>query len=399
MSVVAAIVAIKPGIAPLVKQYDWFSRPNHVAICSSRRPLSLTVFLIMLATVSFCLMPGCALTTAVHSYHSVLRHPSSSGFPSRNQCFTPLFSTPGYGSGERTSKVVPTKKAKHRSRVKPKKREHVVSSKKGPLSKHELGHHVASKYVKGPGSLFRNTAARRRRMEEASRLYHTDPSHKNHVNYLKKLDGHPALVLNADYQPLCMLPLSLWSWQEAVKAVFNGKVTVVDVYPNVNIRAVNLDVPLPSVIALNDYAPRVNQKPAFTRRNVFLRDSYRCQYCAQYYRTSDLSLDHYIPRSQGGKLIWENTVTCCRKCNGRKGSRLPSELGPIGMRVLREPRCPSTWELAAEAGKMLPRKVHSTWAPYLGIDVEDAASMQNTEGGKVDADSDGINAMFEDVDV
>ena len=69
------------------------------------------------------------------------------------------------------------------------------------------------------------------------------------------LDKHPSLVLNADYQPLRMLPLSTWSWQTTVKAVLSGKAVVVDVYPDLYVRAVSLDVPVPSVIALREYAP------------------------------------------------------------------------------------------------------------------------------------------------
>jgi len=123
-------------------------------------------------------------------------------------------------------------------------------------------------------------------------------------DYLKMLDRHPALVLNADYQPISYLPLSMWHWQEAVKAVFAGKVTVVDVYPGVSIRATNLEIPLPSVIALIDYVQQPNSKPAFTKRNVFLRDEYRCQYCNDRFHTRDLSLDHVHPRSLGGALHW-----------------------------------------------------------------------------------------------
>ena len=69
------------------------------------------------------------------------------------------------------------------------------------------------------------------------------------------LDKHPSLVLNADYQPLRMLPLSTWSWQTTVKAVLSGKAVVVDVYPDLYVRAVSLDIPVPSVIALREYAP------------------------------------------------------------------------------------------------------------------------------------------------
>jgi len=191
---------------------------------------------------------------------------------------------------------------------------------------------------------------------------------------LEAVDSHillsclsSALVLNADYQPMSYLPLSMWHWQEAVKAVFSGKVTVVDVYENVTIRAAHLEIPLPSVIALNEYVPHFHQTPAFTKRNVFLRDEYRCQYCSNFFQTRDLSLDHVVPRCRGGRLHWKNAVTCCRRCNGRKGSLTVEDLRGVGMKLLREPRVPTQYELAAVAGRMLPRRVHSTWEPYLGM--------------------------------
>jgi 5-methylcytosine-specific restriction endonuclease McrA len=123
----------------------------------------------------------------------------------------------------------------------------------------------------------------------------------------------PALVLNADYQPLSFTPLSLWSWQEAVKAVFRGKVTVVDVYENVVVRGVSLAIPLPSVIALNEYVCNHKSIPAFTKRNVYLRDEYKCQYCnGQFFSQNDLSIDHVHPRCKGGRLQWENAVVRAR---------------------------------------------------------------------------------------
>ena len=182
-------------------------------------------------------------------------------------------------------------------------------------------------------------------------------------------------------QPMGLLPLSLWRWQDSVKAIFAGKVTVVDTYPDVAIRAVNMNMPLPSVIALNDYVSKTNQNPAFTRRNVFLRDSYRCQYCGKHFKTHDLTLDHYVPRSMGGRLEWSNVVTSCRKCNSRKGSVPPHKLRSIGMKVINEPRVPTQWELAAVAGKMMPRRVHPTWEPYLGF-VADFVSDSQTQEGK-----------------
>lgn len=232
--------------------------------------------------------------------------------------------------------------------------------KSGSVTEDEIAHHVSSMYVNGPGGYLKEASMKREKQSSSF-------DDKEYLKFLQKLDRHPALVLNADYQALSVLPLSIWSWQETMKAVFSGKVVVVDVYPGITVKAVNVDVPLPSVIALTEYAKQPSQSPAFTRRNVFLRDGYICQYCSETFMTRDLSLDHVTPRCMGGQLNWENAVTSCRKCNGRKGHILPSDLKRIGMRLKREPRVPTKWELAANAEKMVPKKVHSTWKPFLGM--------------------------------
>ncbi len=85
----------------------------------------------------------------------------------------------------------------------------------------------------------------------------------------------PALVLNADFRPLSYFPLSLWSWQDAVKAVFLDRVSVLSEY-DTEVRSPSLRMRLPSVIALKDYIPSA-RRPAFTRFNVFLRDAFHCQ--------------------------------------------------------------------------------------------------------------------------
>eukprot|EP00956_Cyclotella_meneghiniana_P044093 scaffold301725_cov86-Cyclotella_meneghiniana.AAC.5 len=178
---------------------------------------------------------------------------------------------------------------------------------------------------------------------------------EGNVDMIKRLERHPALVLNADYQ-------------NAVKAVLGGKAVVVETYSDVVVRAVSINMPVPSVIALREYAPSGKVKPAFTRRNVFLRDGYRCQYCNGLFRTSDLSLDHVEPRCYGGKLTW--------KCNGRKGCLRPAQLHKVGMALQSKPRCPSLYELAATANKFVPRRVHPTWAPFLGIDMENIDTIE-----------------------
>ena len=92
------------------------------------------------------------------------------------------------------------------------------------------------------------------------------------------LDSCPALVLNADYRPLSYFPLSVWGWQDAVKAAFLDRVTILSTYDRA-IRSPSMAIRLPSVVALKRYRP-LARRPAFTRFNVFLRDSFTCQYCA-----------------------------------------------------------------------------------------------------------------------
>ena len=107
-----------------------------------------------------------------------------------------------------------------------------------------------------------------------------------------------ALVLNADFRPLSYFPLSIWSWQDAVKAVFLDRVSVISEYER-KIHSPSFEMRLPSVIALKDYIPSA-RRPAFTRFNVFLRDGFSCQYCAHRHPAPDLTFDHVIPRSRGG---------------------------------------------------------------------------------------------------
>lgn len=112
------------------------------------------------------------------------------------------------------------------------------------------------------------------------------------------LEQCPALILNADYQPLSYFPLSLLSWQDAVRAIFRDSVVVVSEYERV-VRSPSHQMRLPSVLALKDYVPS-KSAPAFTRFNVFLRDRFECQYCGDPFKAQELTFDHVVPRSQGG---------------------------------------------------------------------------------------------------
>eukprot|EP01040_Poterioochromonas_malhamensis_P020143 gene20143-23988_t len=123
------------------------------------------------------------------------------------------------------------------------------------------------------------------------------------------LEHSPALVLNADYQPLSFMPLSLWAWQDAMRAVLSEKADVICEYEDLCIRSVSFTMKLPSVIVLRNYFHHQNFVPFVTQKYVFLRDDYACQYCGKRFPTTKLSIDHVVPRKSGGKTSWNNVVT------------------------------------------------------------------------------------------
>ena len=175
----------------------------------------------------------------------------------------------------------------------------------------------------------------------------------------------PALVLNADFRPLSYFPLSLWPWQETVKAVFLDRVNIVSEYDRV-VRSPNFHMRLPSVIALKEFIPQA-RRPAFTRFNVFLRDCFCCQYCGKTHGAPDLTFDHMIPRSRGGRTCWENVVTACQTCNLVKGHHMPHE---VRMYPKQRPFQPTTFELQENGRGFPPNYLHESWRDFLYWDTE-----------------------------
>ena len=172
----------------------------------------------------------------------------------------------------------------------------------------------------------------------------------------------PALVLNADFRPLSYYPLSLWPWQEAVKAVFLDRVNILAEYEEV-VRSQQMAMRIPSVVVLKEFV-QPQKRVAFTRFNLFLRDEFCCQYCGA---RGDLTFDHVVPRARGGITSWENVVAACSPCNLRKGSK---SLRQAGMSLRRPPRQPSAEEMRQVGRRFPPGYLHDSWLDFLYWDAE-----------------------------
>lgn len=127
------------------------------------------------------------------------------------------------------------------------------------------------------------------------------------------------LLLNASFEPLKVI-----SWQRAVSLFFLGKVEVVEEYEH-DIRSVTFAIKAPAVVRLLQFARIGRKTPPLSRTNILARDNFKCQYCSVELSSREATLDHVIPRSQGGKTTWQNLVCCCSACNRKKGGRTPKE--------------------------------------------------------------------------
>jgi 5-methylcytosine-specific restriction endonuclease McrA len=125
------------------------------------------------------------------------------------------------------------------------------------------------------------------------------------------------------------------------------------------VRTASTEIQVPRVVRLLDYDKVPKQTVKFNRRNIFARDHNQCQYCGRKFPTSELSLDHVQPRSQGGQTTWENIVCACVDCNVRKGGRTPKQ---AHMGLIRKPEKPKRSPLLAM--KLTQRKYQS-WQQFL----------------------------------
>ncbi len=161
----------------------------------------------------------------------------------------------------------------------------------------------------------------------------------------------PVLVLNANFEPI-----NICNTRRAIGLILSRKAGMV-VNGRGYIHAVRLVLPRPSVIRLEDMIHRPRPHVKLTRREVFRRDNYTCQYCGR--RDGNLTVDHVLPRHLGGEHIWTNVVAACPNCNHRKGGRKPDEAHMHLFHIPKEP--------PASAAYIFGRHLHeyNEWEPYI----------------------------------
>ncbi len=158
-----------------------------------------------------------------------------------------------------------------------------------------------------------------------------------------------SLILNATYEPLAVVGA-----RRAVVLVLKEKAVVLE-SNGIAFHSEHMTIPAPSVVRLNYFVHVPSRaRTALSRRAVFARDGWLCQYCGR----SAENVDHVVPRSRGGGHTWENVVAACRRCNQRKENRLLHE---AGLRLVREPRAPRDG-FRLSLGRLEPE-----WEAYLAV--------------------------------
>lgn len=161
----------------------------------------------------------------------------------------------------------------------------------------------------------------------------------------------PVLVLNANFEPI-----NVCNTRRAIGLVLNGKASLV-LNGRGEIKSVSQVFPRPSIIRLDKMVKRPRPRVKLTKREILRRDDFTCQYCGQH--TSNLTIDHVIPRHLGGQHLWINLVTACSSCNHRKGGRTADQ---AQMRLMRLPSEPPTSARYIFARHL---RENDDWVPFI----------------------------------
>ena len=174
------------------------------------------------------------------------------------------------------------------------------------------------------------------------------------------------LVLNSDMMPI-KPPITEIPAQDAVTRVINGTCYVLTSYEKkiLTPRPETLDLYglrcWPAIIVRKEYLPR-KWTVALTAKNVYFRDSGKCQYCGMELSLNSATMDHYVPKAHGGQNVWENVVLACHDCNNRKSDQMPGPKWKVG----RAPYQPSYWELVKTRRKLPVTIGHESWKEFIG---------------------------------
>jgi 5-methylcytosine-specific restriction endonuclease McrA len=164
----------------------------------------------------------------------------------------------------------------------------------------------------------------------------------------------PVLVLNATFEPI-----NVTAVRRAMVLMIKG-VAQAEEINHMQVHSVSRVLPVPSVIRLLAYRHIPQQTRALSRKNILLRDRNTCQFCSRTLPAAELTLDHVVPRSRGGRSSWENLVTCCYQCNNSKGDRTPEE---AGFALTRRPR-PFTLHTSRQLMRLIGNQ-DEKWRKYL----------------------------------
>jgi 5-methylcytosine-specific restriction endonuclease McrA len=168
------------------------------------------------------------------------------------------------------------------------------------------------------------------------------------------VDTTRTLLLTQGYEPLKII-----SWQRAMTLLMLDKVDVVEEY-DTEIRGTSMILNVPAVVRLRKAFRRFAKPVKFSRVNIYARDEYRCQYCGVKCSISQLTYDHVVPRSRGGRTSWDNIVSCCYVCNAKKANRTPAE----AKMVLRSTPVRPTWMPAIQI-RVSTKSVPDAWRDYV----------------------------------
>jgi 5-methylcytosine-specific restriction endonuclease McrA len=168
------------------------------------------------------------------------------------------------------------------------------------------------------------------------------------------------LFLDVDWQPM-----RVEAWTRAITDLFLGKIEVIEYSRDRTIKGVDREYPMPAVVRVLRRFRRDRVAIKFSRINIYTRDRFTCQYCGARFPAEDLTFDHVVPRSAGGRTSWDNIVTACVPCNALKANRTPRE---ARMTLMRRPEKPRF--LPVVTVRMDGRDVPAEWRPYWSAPLE-----------------------------